>query len=257
MFDARKAKAYIRSADLPEAPPPRVGAATTAPAGNAFEAGKDQALVVGSGVLSFAHGVDAAARAAITDCVLLAQLVASKRAAADQDPLAWFAAYAQVLQNLGWAIGESGWTGDTAKGTAVEVHKKILEVMAVALGPSAAAVAVLKATMGALAGMQPDSPWLTIFNRESKAAKIARFQVGLVEPGSDGALAIALLACLLEAETGITQVLFFKLEKNLARFRSNSAKASIEPGTLRELGPLVRDKVRAFQADFLSGIKDL
>lgn len=257
MFDARKAKAYVQAVDLRDVPRRMGAGAAHEEAAKVFEAAKDQALVVGSGVFSFAQGVDAAARAAITDSVLLAQLLANKRVSAEQDPLAWFAAYSEVLQNIGWVIAESGWTGDTAKGTAVEVHRKILQVMAVALGPAPAAVAILQATMSALAGMQPDSPWLTIFNRESKTAKIARFQIGLVEPGADNAIGVALLACLIEAEAGITQVLFFKLQKSLASFRSNTAKASIERAALTVLGPAIRDKVRGFQGEFLSSIKDL
>jgi hypothetical protein len=217
----------------------------------------DQAVVVGSGVFTFAPGVDPAAREAITNSALLAQLVANKRASAQVDPLAWFATYCEVLQNIGWVLAASGWTYRTAKGTAVEVHEKILEVVTAALGPAPAALAIVGATMNALAGIQPDSPWVTIFNRESKTAKVARFQIGLVEKGAADDIGLVLVACLLDAEAGITQLLFFKLQKNLASFRSSTATASIGRAALVELNPVIDARVRAFRADFLGGLTDL
>jgi hypothetical protein len=257
VFDARKAKAYVASVDLPEARP-RIGAAARPEAAAAaLAATEDQPVVVGSGVFSFAQGVDPATREAITNSALLAQLVANKRVSAQADPLAWFAAYCEVLQNIGWVLEASGWTGHTAKGTAIEVHEKILEVVKAALGPAPAALAIVGATMNALAGTQPDSPWVTIFNRESKTAKVARFQVGLVEKGAADDIGLVLVACLLEAEAGITQLLFFKLQKNLASFRSNTARASIGRAALIELNPVIDDKVQMFRADFLGGLTDL
>jgi hypothetical protein len=257
VFDARKAKAYVASLKLPEAPV-RMGAAAAAEAATAAVAAtEDQPVVVGSGIFSFAQGVDAATREAITNSALLAQLVANKETSAQADPLAWFTAYCGVLQNIGWVLEASGWTVQTAKGTAVEVHEKILEVVKLALGPAPAALAIVQATMSALAGTQPESPWVTIFNRESKSARIARFQVGLVEKGGSDGIGLTLVACLLEAEAGITQLLFFKLQKNLASFRSNTASASASRTTLIQMNPDIATRVAAFRKDFLGGLTDL
>src|SRR5262249_29731066 len=135
-------------------------------AGAIFEQAKTQAQVVGSALFSFAQGVDIDVREAISDSALLAQLVANKRASAEKAPLEWFAEYAKVLQNVGWTLQDRGWTDYTTEGKAVEVHEKIIEVMAVVLGPAPAALAILTATVHALKGLKPDSSWLTIFSRE-------------------------------------------------------------------------------------------
>jgi hypothetical protein len=256
-FDKVRATEFVKAIDLTGTPRTIVSQAAATEAGEIFDKEKVQAQVVGSGLFSFAEGVDSTVREAISDSALLAQLVANKRASAATAPLEWFKAYSDVLQNVGWTLQEGGWTDYSAKGNALEVHEKILEVMAVALGPAPAALAIITSTVTALKGMNPDSSWLTIFSRESQKAKIARFQIGLVEKQEAGDVFVSLLGCLIEAQNTITQVLFFKFKDAKASFRANSAKVSINHASLADLGPAIRSKVRAYQADYLSSILNL
>jgi hypothetical protein len=105
--------------------------------------------------------------------------------------------------------------------------------------------------------MTPGTSWFTIFNRESQHARIARFQIGLVETGPTADVFVSLLACLIEARASVTQVLVFKFRNQHASFKANSAKVSINRGALQELLPTIRAKVRAYQADYVSSIKDI
>lgn len=257
VFDKDQAIEFVKSIDLAGVPRGIISQNAATEAGEIFDKAKTQAQVVGSGLFSFAQGVDSKVREAISDSALLAQLVANKRASAQTAPLEWFKAYSDVVQNVGWTLQEGGWTDYTAQGNAFEVHEKILEVMAVALGPAPAALAIIASTVTALKAMKPDSSWLTIFSRESQKAKIARFQIGLVEKQEAGDVFVSLLACLIEAQNTITQVLFFKFKDARASFRANSAKISINYPALNDLGPAIRTKVRAYQADYLSSIVDL
>ncbi|MFC3742491.1 hypothetical protein [Paractinoplanes deccanensis] len=222
-----------------------------------FDAAKAQAQVVGSGLMSFAQGVTPEVREAISNSALLAQLVANKRASAEKDPIAWYSAYTQVLQNVGWVLQESGWADYTAKGQAAEVHEKIIEVLSVALGPSVAALKLLQSAIDVLKAMKPDTSWLTIFSRETEHASIARFQIGLVEPGENDDVFVSMLACLVEGSSSVTQVLFFKYRAEHARFKGNSAKVSLNRAALEDLGPEIRKKVRAYMTDYLSTITDI
>jgi hypothetical protein len=151
----------------------------------------------------------------------------------------------------------ASWNDYSADGKAVEVNQKIIDVMTVALGPSPAALAIITSTVNALKAMQPDSSWLTIFRRESQKGKLARFQIGLVENGEASDVFVALLACLIEAENSITQLLFFKWKEANASFKANGAKVSIDRAALSTLGPAIRTKIRAYQADYLGNIKDV
>ena len=47
--------------------------------------------------------------------------------------------------------------------------------------------------------MTPGTSWLTIFSREAQHAKVARFQIGLVEKGEADDVFVSMLACLIEA----------------------------------------------------------
>ena len=222
-----------------------------------FEDAKKQSQVVGSSLFSFAPGVGASMREAISDSALFAQLVANKLVPAEDQPLEWFKAYSTALENIGWTLQENGWTDYTREGTEVEVNKQVLAVMTVALGPAPAALAIVTATITALGKMRPGSSWLTIFSRESQKAKIARFQIGLVESNDSGDTFVSLIACLIEADSLITQALFFKWKNANARFRANTAKVSLNVASLKDLGVAIRAKTRVYQHDYVSSVLDL
>lgn len=256
-FDRALAKDFIKAIDLAGTPRGILPMDAATETGEVFDKAKTQAQVVASGLFSFAQGVDAEVREAISDSALLAQLVANKRFPADQSPLEWFRAYGEVLQNVGWTLQVKDWADYTASGKAVEVHEKILEVMTVALGPVPAALAIIAASVNALKAMNPNSSWMTIFSRESQKAKIGRFQVGFVDKDPAGEAFVSLLACLIEAESAITQILFFKFKSAKASFKANSGKVSINRAALVDLGPAIRNKIRAYQTDYLGKILDL
>lgn len=256
-MDTVTAKSFIQSLDLRGTPRNLISQGAAEEAGEVFDQAKNQARVVGSGVFSFAQGVDAQVREAISDSALLAQLVANKRTSVASDPIAWFTAYTEVLQNVGWALQDIGWTDYTNQGTAAEVNEKIVEVMAVALGPSPAALVLINATMNALKAMSTNGPWITLFSRESQKATISRFQIGLVEKDPQAEVFVSLLACLIQAQNTITQVLFFKFRDSHATFKANAGKVSINRAALNDLGPAIRAKVRAYQVDYVSSIADI
>jgi hypothetical protein len=257
MADIAKAREYVKAVDLAGTPRDIGALDIAAETGEAFDQTKKQAQVVGSGLFSFAEGVGADVREAISDSALLAQLVANKRVTFEQDPITWFRTYAEVLENVGWTLQEGGWSDYTSRGTSGEVHEKIVDVLTIALGPAPAALAIVVAAVGALKAMKPDSSWIKIFSRESQKAKLARFQIGLVEKEDAGQVFVSLLACLIEAKTTITQVLFFKFKDAQAAFKANGSKVSINRASLAELGPTIRKKIKAYQADYLSSIVDI
>ena len=256
-FDWKQAAEFVKAVDLRGVPRGIVDQSAAVDAGDVFDKAKTQAQVVGSGIFSFASGVSADVREAISDSALLAQLVANKKHSFEQNPLEWFKAYFDVLQNVGWTFQEGSWNDYTAQGVAVEVNEKVIEVMKVALGPSAAALAIITSTMNALRAMKPDSPWITLFTRESQKAKMARFQIGLVEKEENADVFVSLLACLIEAKNSITQLLVFKFKAENAKFEAHSARVSINRPALADLGPTIRTKIRAYQNDYLSSIVDL
>jgi hypothetical protein len=256
-YNSTQARNFVSAIDLKGTPRGIREMSAADEAGPIFDQAKTQAQVSGSAVFSFAQGVTTDVREAISDSALLAQLVANKKFPADQSPLEWFRAYAEVLQNVGWTIQESSWTDYTAQGTAVEVHKKIIEVLTVALGPAPAALLIITTTINALSAMKSDSPWITLFEREAKRAKIARFQIGLVDKDPNGDVFVSLFAFLIQAQDNITQVLFFKFRNAKASFQANTMKVSIDRAAVSDIGPGIRNKIRVYQTDYLSNVFNL
>jgi hypothetical protein len=226
-----------------------------AEAGEVFDKVKTQAQVVGSGIFSFAQGVTPEVRDAISDAALLAQLHANLKAAPNTEE--WFTAYSDVLQHVGWVVQKSDNAEYSAKGTVFEVHKKMLDVLAIALGPGSAAAAIVIATFEALQKMEPDSSWIRIFGRESQKAHMAHFQIGLVEKEEASDVLVRLLACFIDAENDLTQVLFFKLKKANASFTAKTEEISINRPSIVDLAPVIKNKVRAYQFDYLSTILEV
>jgi hypothetical protein len=256
-FDTVSASDYVKGLDLRGTPRGIVHQDAAEEAGEVFNKAKAQAQVVGSSLFSFAQGVDVPVREAISDSALLAQLVANKRRDIETDTVGWFKEYSAVLSNLGWTLQDYAFNDYTTKGEAAEVHEKIIEVLKVVLGPAPAALTILTAAITTLKGMKPDSSWLTIFERNSKKAKMARFQIGLVEAAQDGDVFVTLLACVIHAKDELTQVLVFKWRKAKATFEAQSQKVSINRAALTDLGPAIRAKTRAYQTDYLGSIQDI
>lgn len=257
MTTGQAAKDYVKQLDLEGTPRALVAMAAATESTEIFEQTKQQAQVVGSGLLAFSQGVEAEIREAISDSALLAQLVANKRIDPAVDPVAWFKEYVAVLQNVGWTIQDATWTDYTATGTGADVSDQIIKLLPVLLGPGAAAAAIVTAAVAALKGMDPDGSWITIFNRETQKAKLARFQVGLVESDSVKGTQVSLLACLVEGTSAITQILFFKFKDEKASFKASTNSVTINTAALKELARPIRSKVRAYQVDYLSSIKDI
>ena len=252
--DTASVRDFVKSVALPEAPPIRFDVAKDPPA--PFDVAKEQASVVGSDVMAFSKGVTAETRADIVNAVLLAQLVAKKSMAEPKtlaDVGAWYDSYFDTLSRLGQdkALAEYHATSDT-----FEAHESILEIAGALLAGSPGALVLVKKTLEALRKMSTDSPFITLFHRESQSANTARFQVSLVESDAAG-VTLTLIAFGLEAQASVTQVLFFKFHRNDVTLRHNSGKVAINAALLAGIRPQVSAKIVAFTNDFIERLPDL
>jgi hypothetical protein len=205
-----------------------------------FDALKTQATVVGSEVVSFVKGVSAARRQDIVNCALLAQLAADQKVKDRSKVFEWYDAYFAVLTNLGWVIQDKGFTSYEQKSDGLKAHEAILKVAAVLLGAAPTALAVVTSTIEAMKSMDADNPWITIFDRESRSAETAKFQIALAEEDWSGQFMVSLMAFGLKADSKLTQILFFKIRSEKMSFKHCSGKVTINEAVLAE----VREKIR-------------
>lgn len=246
---------FIRSAPLPSVPLTTDGGLESAD--EAFlDPAKDQSVAVGSGVMSFMKGLDPLRRRAIADSVLLAQLVANQGVPDRENVDAWYGAYFDVLGNLGWIIENKEFSVHEASGRGVEAHEAILAVAAGLLG-GGPALAVVKATLGALEKIGSNNSWITLFNRDQQESKAARFQISLAQQDDADLCSLAMMAFALEASAKLIQVIFFKVRLTDARLRKLSTTITIDPKMLAAVHPDIQARVAAFQKEYLRTLPEL
>jgi hypothetical protein len=251
-----EARAFVQQAVLPAARPETLaepGPGTQSP----FDAVKQQAVVVGSDVVSFIKEITPEQRKDIVNAALLAQLVANKKV---RDPqsldtvLAWYKEYFGVLSQIGFVVQESGFAEYTEKSDSFEAHEAILDVVKVVLAGAPAALTIVTKTLESLKKLNADTPWITLFHRESRSANTARFQVSLADADTNGSF-LSLMAFGITAKAEIKQVLFFRFKKNESRLHHDSAKLSINGPVLEGLRDDIAKKITKFTSDFVAGLE--
>jgi hypothetical protein len=145
-----------------------------------------QAVVAGAGLILAEEGVTKQVKEDLLTCTLFAQFAASAKVGTAKKAIEWYDAYFEALRNLGWAMSSQDFRQHKESGNTLQVHKAILTVLTTLLGPAATALAVAKAVLSGLEEAGGDHGWLTLFNRESVNASIAKFQVITAQPAKDG-----------------------------------------------------------------------
>lgn len=239
---------FVHGLELPPAPRRMRGPTKSGPA--VFDKVKDQAMVVGSDIVSFVAGVPIEARQDIVNCTLLAQLAANKRVPQRDEIRAWYETYFDTLTHLGWVVQARGFSEHRETGNDFEAHQAILSVAAVVLGPATTALAVVQSTLNAMKSMS-DGPWMTIFKRESQTARAARFQVTLAAPASEGASMVSLMSFDLVAKANLTQVLFVKYRSTDVTLRHASGQVTIDTDVLAAVRPAIAQKIAAYTQSYV------
>jgi len=255
MNRADRAKQYVGTLKLPARPTNGYEAVDSVQFN--FDKIKNQAMIVGSDIVSFVKGVTPERREDIVSSSLLAQLVAKKQVGDPTRIYDWYNTYFDVLMNIGWAIQDRAFNTYFETSENFEAHEAILKVAASLLGASATTLVVIKATLDALQSMSENSPWITLFSRESQSANAARFQVTLAEQGEDDQFLVSMIAFGLEAKADLTQVLFFKFRSNEISLKHFAGKVTIDSYVLSSVREQIRNKIAGFTKEYLKALPDL
>jgi hypothetical protein len=254
--DVARARSFVQQAEVPAVHPELLS--DTPPPGeqSPFDAARQQAAVVGSDVMSFVNGITPEQRKDIVNASLLAQLVSNKKVPDPEDlsgVLAWYKQYFDVLQQIGFTVQSKGFARYVEKADSFEAHEAILDVVKTALAGAPAALPLVIKTLESLKKMSENTPWITLFHRESRSANTARFQVSLADTEPNGAF-LNLFAFGLSAKATVTQVLFFRFKKNESELQHNSSKLSINDTVLAGVRSDIEHKIAKFTKDFVAGL---
>jgi len=209
---------------------------------------KKQGAIVDSNLVVFPEETPRSVRNAVCNWTLFAQRAATKQVDPQQTK-EWVDAYLNVLLQTGWSLQEeaSAWSEERVDGSVV--HQKILEFVAVALGPVPAALALVTAALTSLQGMNEKSKWITLFDRRAKSTSSTGFSVANVEPHAEGSAQLRSIDFRVEARKTITQFLFFRFTSQEASMFRRGVVLFISDEALQELAPKVEERVTAFATD--------
>jgi hypothetical protein len=246
---AKSARNYVLGLALPEFSPSfDVGAEIE------FSGGRE-ALAVGAQLAEFSDAVPTSLRGPITDCILLAQLAANKAAGDAEDVFRWYDKYLEVLQNIGWTTRNLEFQTQQVSAEHGDVHKEIIPVIAMMLGPQVAAVSIVVGVLNGLQNMDKSTPWITLFDRASQHAHGAKFQVSFVDADADGQPEISLLCFGIQADRSITQVLFFKFSAQSAEVKTATGKLGVSMERLTGARDAIAARVKPFIEDYVTNLE--
>lgn len=254
-FDLKHAEHFLSSASLPAAPETIDGARAVEGMGMPeLIQSKQQALVVGSNVVSFTSGIEPDVRQAITDSSLFAQLAAINSVGSKTDPLAFFDAYFSNLAAIGWVIQQRETAEVNYKGSSFDVHEAIIGVITTFLSPIAGAAAAVVAVLEGLHKIDENAPFITLFNQQSRHGQIGRFQFTYVYPDPEHGLMVEVMAFSLKADSILTQILFFKLQKGSTELRRSTGSLSIDAEAMKALRSGLAARMGAYRAKLIASI---
>lgn len=251
-------RAFIQGVKLPAAPAgtrtrTRAAAITDTPPLE-LKSTDAQSLVVGSGLIAAAQNVPKETREDLVNCTLFAQLAASGAVTDPQRIAEWYAAYFKTLTAIGWAQSDTQFEEYDFNSKTAEAHKAIIKVLTLLLGPGAAALTVVQTVLEALQSMNEDSPWITLFDRQSKTGKSARFQVATAQIDPGGLLQIGLVGFELVVKASLTQVLFVKYASNSTKLKYAAGKATIYEAALRDQREALAARLAAYRSAYVAQI---
>jgi hypothetical protein len=246
------AKRYVEALDLPAVLRGMEGLESAAPEFT----DKHEAVAIGSQLAEFSERVSPAQRAAVADCLLLAQLAANKATEQSSDVMAWYAKYVEVLQNIGWTVQGMNLEDQAIRSIDTHVHNAIIPVLTAMLAPAVKAASLVVKVLEGLQEIDRSSPWITLFSRASQHASGSKFQLGFVDAGPGGVsdVQVQLVASAVNTEGSITQVLFFKLAGHSAKLLIGETKLAIASTRLDAIKGPVSARVEPFLATSIASI---
>jgi len=196
------------------------------------------AAVNASSILSFVDGVPDQQREDVIFSVQFAVRAASAKADRFAEPRAWYNAFAEMLETVGWAAEQFAFAqADQAEGEFRMDEAAIAVITAIATGNQ---LAVLKSSIDALGKLADDSGAISIFDSHSSTDLAGNFQIGSVEVGPGGTLSMAFGGFFFRAVDRRHRFLFFRWGKQQVNFWTSAEKMTFN-GALYDT---VRDKVK-------------
>jgi hypothetical protein len=211
-------------------------------------------IVTGSNLIQFPPDASPELKTSVALSLLAAQRVASNDPVV-LSPAQWLERHNTVLKNLNWRNEGGGEAKSSFDSINVAVHQAIIPFLVAAFGGAVAAGALILTALKQLQEMDKDSPWITLFDRQSRRFDVTEYQFSVVQVIGD-TVHLKVAAARLNASFGKTQVLFFKLKSQKAEFEQANQSFSAEAALLTEMNADLKVKLMALTKSFIRSLPD-
>jgi hypothetical protein len=209
-------------------------------------------IVTGSNLISFPKEASPEIKSSVALSLLAAQRVATNDAVV-LTPQQWIDRHNTVLRNLNWQIDSGGVVDSEFKSINVAVHQAIIPFLTAAFGGAVAAGALILTALKQLQDMDKNSPWITLFDRASRRFDVTEYQFSVIEVVGDQ-VHLKLASARFDGSFGTTQVLFFKVNKQHAKFDAASQNLLANSSLLVEMNDGLKVKLAGFTKDFIQSL---
>lgn len=207
---------------------------------------------VGS-VLSFVGGVDEQEKNDVLYSVQLAQRAASGEFDRFTQTQFWYQKYVEILQNLGWAIDQFGFSRfDQGDGEFRMDQAALAIITAIATQNQ---LAVLGEAVKALAKLAEDDGTIKLFDFHSTQEGSGNFQLGAVQRSANGALSMALGGFYFQSVDERRRFLFFKWGAQKVHFWTAAQRLTLNSDFYARHRSEVTAMLDADASKFISGLK--
>jgi hypothetical protein len=210
-------------------------------------------VVSGTTLIDFSGSADVTVRSSVSLAMLFASRVATAANKEGDDEDDWLARYNQALTQVGFRVSGHAVVQSRFKKKGVEVHQAIIPFLTMAFGGAAVGPVILQALQN-LQEVDPDSKWITLFDRQTRRFDVSEMHfaaVGSTETETTIRYAVARL----HVETGQTNILFFKITSTTAEFESTTTSMTADNGLLAAIEPRLQAKLLAIIDDTITGAK--
>jgi len=211
-------------------------------------------MVTGSNLIQFPATASPEVKASVALSLLAARRVASNDHVL-KTPDQWIERHNTVLENLNWLVERGGTVQSQMQGLNVAVHKAIIPFLTAAFGGTAVGALIL-AALNNLQSMDQNSPWITLFDQQSRRFDVTEYMFTVVDVVGDQ-VHMKMASARFDASFGTTQVLFFKLSKQQAQFQSVSESLSAQASLLADLNADLKVKLANVTRSFIQSLPDI
>lgn len=208
-------------------------------------------VVTGSNLIHFSKDASPEIKSSVALSLLAAQRVAANDPVV-RTPKQWLERHNTVLSNLNWQVKSQGEIEKEFKNIDVAVHNAVIPFLTAALGGVAAGLLITTA-LQQLKEMDKNSPWITLFDQKSQRFNVTEYQFSGVQVEADQVI-LKLAGARFDANFGTTQVLFFKVTRQTAKFIAATGDLAANADLLIKMNDALKVKLAAFTNEYIRSL---